>query len=74
MADGDALPLCRLRYAGSSARWGFALYRTSHDDSQDNILPTGRHAGSPEDALDYACDLYLNGDRTTDPSPTNKRP
>ncbi len=60
LAAGDALPLCRLRYAGSSARWGFALYRASHDDYQDNVLPSGHPAGSPEDALDRACDLYLN--------------
>lgn len=23
--DGDALPLCRLRYGGSASRWGFAI-------------------------------------------------
>lgn len=54
------LPLCRLRYGGSANRWGFAIYRASHNDYQDNILPTGQFAGSPEDALDCACGLYLN--------------
>ena len=24
--DGEVLPLCRLRYGGSAARWGFAVY------------------------------------------------
>ena len=32
LADGDRLPLFRLRYAGSASRWGFAIYRASHDD------------------------------------------
>jgi hypothetical protein len=49
--DGTALPLCRLRYAGSGSTWGFAIYRASHDDYRDSILPQrlpGRHpAGSP---------------------------
>lgn len=58
--DGDALPLCRLRYGGSASQWGVALYRASHDDYQDSVLPNGRLAGSPEEALDCACGLYLN--------------
>jgi hypothetical protein len=40
--------------------WGFAIYRASHDDYEDSYLPTGIPAGSPEDALDCACGLYLN--------------
>lgn len=60
LADGDPLPLCRLRYAGSASTWGFAIYRASHDDYEDSILPTGAFAGTPEDALDCACGLYLN--------------
>jgi hypothetical protein len=60
LPDGEVLPLCRLRYGGSANSWGFAIYRASHDDYQDNILPTGQFAGSPEDALDCACGLYLN--------------
>ena len=73
LADGEILPLCRLRYGGSASRWGFALYRASHDDYQDNILPSGQLAGSPEDALDCACGLYLNDPTawTPTPSPTN---
>jgi hypothetical protein len=73
LGDGDPLPLCRLRYGGSASRWGFAIYRASHDDYQDSILPSGQFAGTPEEALDCACGLYLN-DPTAwlpDPSPTN---
>jgi hypothetical protein len=63
LPDGEVLPLCRLRYSGSASLWGFALYRASHDDYEDTFLPTGDTAGSPEEALDCACDLYL-----TDPT------
>jgi len=63
LADGEELRLCRLRYGGSASRWGFSIYRASHDDYQPNMLPDGATAGSPEDALDTACGLYL-GDPT----------
>jgi hypothetical protein len=59
LADGDLLKLCRLRYGGSASSWGFAIYRASHDDYQDSILPIGTLAGTPEEALDCACGLYL---------------
>jgi len=65
------LPLCRLRYGGSASRWGFAIYRASQDDYQDNVLPSGQFAGSPEDALDCACGLYLNDSTAWQSSPTN---
>ncbi|HSP39462.1 MAG TPA: hypothetical protein VLR26_17110 [Frankiaceae bacterium] len=60
LPDGQTLPLFRLRYGGSASRWGFAIYRASHDDYQDSTLPSGPFAGSPEHALDTACGLYLN--------------
>jgi hypothetical protein len=60
LPDGEVLPLCRLRYGGSASYWGFALYRASHDDYEDTYLPSGDTAGSPEEALDCACGLYLN--------------
>ena len=41
----------------------FAVYRASHDDYQDSILPSGQFAGTPEQALDCACSLCL-GDPT----------
>ena len=59
LPDGETLPLMRLRYGGSATRWGFALYLASNNGYQDSILPTGTFAGSPQDALDCACDLYL---------------
>jgi hypothetical protein len=60
LPDGEIQPLCRLRYGGSASRWGFAIYRASHGDYQDSVLPNGYTAGSPEEALDCACGLYLN--------------
>ena len=60
LPDGDVLPLCRLRYGGLASSWGFAIYRASHDDYEDTVLPSGDTAGSPEEALDCACGLYLN--------------
>ena len=63
LPDGERLSLCRLRYNGSASIWGFAIYRASHDDYEDSTLPGGDLAGSPEDALDCACGLYL-GDPT----------
>jgi hypothetical protein len=71
LPDGQVLPLCRLRYGGSASRWGFALYRASHDDYQDSILPSGLPTGSPEEALDTACGLYLNDPTAWTKPPTN---
>jgi hypothetical protein len=59
LPDGDAMPLMRLRYGGSAARWGFAVYLASKNAYQDSVLPTGHTAGAPEDALDTVCGLYL---------------
>jgi len=70
LANGETIRLCRLRYAGSASRWGFALYRASHDDYQDNILPSGQFAGSPEEALDCAGGLYLSHAVNWQPGPT----
>jgi hypothetical protein len=60
LSDGEVMPLCRLRYSGSASSWGFAIYLASRDGYQDSILPTGHTAGTPEEALDCACGLYLN--------------
>lgn len=60
LPDGDVLQLCRLRYVGSATTWGFAIYRDSHDDYEDNFLPSGSASGTAEEALDCACGLYLN--------------
>ena len=60
LPDGEVLHLCRLHYSGSASSWGFAIYRASHDDYQPSYLPSGVSAGTPEEALDCACGLYLN--------------
>jgi hypothetical protein len=56
---GDVLALCRLRYAGSASLWGFAIWLASRDGYQDSVLPSGLPVGTPEEALDCACWLYL---------------
>ncbi|WP_344469138.1 hypothetical protein [Kitasatospora kazusensis] len=70
LPDGQALPLCRLRFGGVLHTWGFALYLASRDGYQDNVLPSGYPTGSPVEALDCACGLYLNDPtvRTNTPS------
>jgi hypothetical protein len=62
--DGDVWPLCRLRYTGSTDRWGFAIHLASRDGYEDSILPSGLPVGTPEEALDCAGELYL-GDPAT---------
>ena len=63
MADGDVIPLCRLRYGGDAAYFGFAIYLESKEGYEDSILPTGSFEATPAEALDCACGLYL-GDPT----------
>ena len=63
LSDGDLLPLCRLRYAGSATYFGFAVYLASRDGYEDSFLPNGAFEATPADALDCACGLYL-GDPT----------
>jgi hypothetical protein len=60
LPDGTTLPLCRLRYGGSASLWGFAIYLASRDGYEDSILPSGLHAGSPEEALETDNVLYCN--------------
>ena len=57
---GDPMPLCRLTYKKNAELWGFAIYLASHDAYENSILPNGRLTGTPEQALDCACGLYLN--------------
>ena len=40
--------------------WGFAIYLASKDGYEDSVPPRGRPPGTPEEALDCACGLYLN--------------
>ncbi|MEU4675325.1 hypothetical protein AB0F91_47195 [Amycolatopsis sp. NPDC023774] len=71
LADGTTLPLFRLRYAGSASTWGFAVYLASKDGYENSILPSGYPAGTPEEALDCACGLYLNDHTAWIEPPTN---
>lgn len=60
LTDGEILPLMRLRHGGSASRWGLAIYSAGKDGYEDQIWFTG----SPEESLDFACDLYVtNADR-----------
>ena len=61
LPDGTVTKLCRLRYGGSAHQWGFAIYRASHDDYAESVLPTGLPVGTCEDALDTACGLLSWG-------------
>jgi len=60
LPDGEVLPLLRLRYGGSARHWGFGLYLASSGRYENQILPSGFPSGSPEEALDCACGLYLD--------------
>ena len=57
---GDPMLLCRLTYKKNVELWGFAIYLASRDAYENSILPNGRLTGTPEQALDCACGLYLN--------------
>jgi hypothetical protein len=60
LADDDVVNLFRLHYLGSDDSWGFAVYLYSREAYAESVLPTGLSAGTPEEALDCACGLYLN--------------
>jgi hypothetical protein len=64
LPDGEVLPLLRLRYGGSARHWGFGLYLASSDRYENQLLPTGFPSGTPEEALDCACRLYLDNPAT----------
>ena len=59
LTGGESVKLMRLRYTGTASRWGFAFHLASTDKYEDTVLPTGSLSGTPEDALDCACGLYL---------------
>jgi hypothetical protein len=60
LGNGFKLRLFRLRYADSASAWGLAIYRASQEDYEKSILPSGWPAGTPQEALDCACGLYLD--------------
>ena len=59
LPDGEILQLCRLRYGGDATYFGFAVYLASKDGYEDSVLPNGSFEGTPAQALDCACGLYL---------------
>ncbi len=71
LPDGTTQPLFRLRYGGSANSWGFAIHLASRDGYEDAFLPSGYPVGTPEEALDCACRLYLNDPTAWIPPPTN---
>jgi hypothetical protein len=49
------------------ADWTFAIYQASTDTYQQSVLLNGQPTGTPTQALDCACTLYLAD--TTDHTP-----
>jgi hypothetical protein len=47
-------------FTGALHTGGFAIHLAGSGTYQDDFLPTGLPFGSPEEALDCACGLYLN--------------
>jgi hypothetical protein len=70
LTDGTTLPLFRLRYGGSANSWGLAIHLASRDGYEDAVLPSGYPVGTPEEALDCVCGLYLNDPTACIQSPT----
>jgi hypothetical protein len=61
LPGGEQIPLFRLRYGGSAHSFGFAIYSAARDRYEDAVLLTGYPTGTPQEALDTACTLYLAG-------------
>jgi hypothetical protein len=75
LPGGQPQPLFRLRYGGSAHSLGFALYSHATERYEDAVLLTGSPTGTPQEALDTACTLYLagTGDEPTSGPPTDLR-
>jgi hypothetical protein len=67
--DEHAIPLCRLGYLGADDDWEFALYDPATDTYTDTVFPDGALTGTPQDALDCACQLHLADIPTPPPQP-----
>lgn len=59
LPDGTTIKLARLRYIGSAHDLRFAIYRAGHNGYAESLHPPGLPFGTCEDALDLACNLYL---------------
>jgi len=75
LPGSEPQPLFRLRYGGSAHSFGFPLYSYASERYDDAILLTGSPIGTPQEALDTACTLYLAGpsDKPGSGSLTNLR-
>lgn len=71
LPDGTTVPLFRLRYSGSAHSWGFAIHLATRNSYENSVLPSGNPVGTPEEALDGACGLYLNDPTAWTTPPTN---
>jgi hypothetical protein len=47
-ADGEKIPLCRLRYGGSAHSFGFAIYSAASDRYQEAALLSGSLPAPPK--------------------------
>ena len=54
---------------GADDDWEFALYDPATDTYQDTVLPDGAFTGTPQDALDCACQVHLAGIPNPPPEP-----
>lgn len=59
LPSGEQIPLFRLRYGGSAHTFGFAIYSAARSGYVDAVLRNGIPAGTPQEALDTACTIYL---------------
>ena len=70
--DDKPHPLFRLRYGGSARSFGFAVYSSATGRYENSVLLTGRHTGTPQEALDTAATFYTAG--ITGPNPDTQPP
>ena len=70
--DDKPQPLFRLRYGGSAHSFGFAVYSSATGRYENSVLLTGKHTGTPQEALDTAATFYTAG--ITGPNPDTEPP
>jgi hypothetical protein len=58
ITEDQGIPLCRITYL-LPGQWEFAIYQASTQTYQESVLPSGTTIGTPQEALDCACGLYL---------------
>jgi hypothetical protein len=59
LPDDQDIPLARIGYLGNTTDWTFAIYQASTHTYQQSVLLNGQPTGTPTQALDCACTLYL---------------